>query len=339
IFIKPSLRFGNNLTKDFYNIHTSFLIIFYMLFLMIKIKESIMNKLIPLLILSAYTFSFSQEIKWEKLAENLQFPEGPAWNGNELFVSSCYGGFISKIGSNTSEIFVDSTMKPFRIKQSNGLTFGKDGYMYACDYGIGAILKISPTGITEILSDGYQGEKYNRPNDLAFSPEGMLFFSDPKSYSKDKPDGRLFKLDINSGESELVIDSLCFPNGIAFSNNWKNLFVCESAMNRILKFDFNDDGSITNKTVFVNLPGGDPDGIAFDSEGKLFCAHFGGGTIYVIDRDGKIIHEIKTPGKKPSNVEFGGKDMKILFITEDETNSVYKTTLETPGQKLFYSPF
>jgi gluconolactonase len=280
----------------------------------------------------------AQNIKWQKLAEDLQFPEGPAWNGRALFVSSCYGGYITRIEGTIAETFIDSSMKPFSVKQSNGLTFGKDGNLYACDYGIGAILKITDKGMTEIISPGYDGKKYNRPNDLAFSLNGFLFFTDPKSYGIDKPDGRLFKLNINSGEAELIKDSLCFPNGIAFSIDGKYLFVCESAKNRILKFDVADDGKISNQTVFIDLPGGDPDGIAFDKEGRLYCAHFGSGTIYLIGKDGKILSELKTPGKKPSNIEFGGEDMKTLFITEDETNSVYSMKVKIPGMPLFSSP-
>lgn len=282
--------------------------------------------------------TLAQNIGWQKIAGNLQFPEGPAWSGDALFVSSCYGGYITRIESKSSKTFIDSTMRPFRIKQSNGLTFGNDGNLYACDYGIGAILKISPGGMTKIITSGYEGEKYNRPNDLAFSPDGFLFFTDPKSYGKDKPDGRLFKLNITSGEAKLIEDNLCFPNGIAFSGDGNNLFVCESALNRIIKFDFDENGTVSNKTVFVELPGGDPDGIAFDKEGRLYCAHFGSGTIYVISEEGKILEALKAPGKKPSNLEFGGDDMKTLFITEDETNSVYKTIVEIPGQKLFASP-
>ncbi|NCS89024.1 MAG: hypothetical protein AUK34_09000 [Ignavibacteria bacterium CG2_30_36_16] len=290
-------------------------------------------------ILLFFSTALTQNITWQKLAEDLQFPEGPAWNGSALFVSSCYGGYITRIEGTVAETFIDSSMKPFNVKQSNGLTFGKDGNLYACDYGIGAILKITDKGMTEIISPGYEGKKYNRPNDLAFSPQGFLFFTDPKSYGKDKPDGRLFKLNINSGEAELIEDSLCFPNGIAFSIDGKNLFICESAMNRILKFGVADDGRISNRTVFIELPGGDPDGIAFDNSGRLYCAHFGSGIIYIISKEGKILSELKTPGKKPSNIEFGGDDLKTLFITEDETNSVYKTLVEIPGQKLFFAPF
>ncbi len=108
--------------------------------------------------------------------------------------------------------------------------------------------------------------------------------------------------------------------------------------NRILKFAVDKNGRLSNKNVFIELPGGDPDGIAFDENGNLYAAHFGGGHIFVISPNGQIVDSIQTPGKKPSNVEFGGKDFKTLFITEDETNSVYKANIEIPGAKLFYSP-
>src|SRR5690606_33860472 len=278
------------------------------------------------------------QVEWQLIAGNLQFPEGPAWNGNDLYVSSCYGVFISKINDDNVSVFLDSTQQPFKLKQTNGLTFNKHGELFACDYGIGAILKITTEGESEIYASGYNGIKFNRPNDLAFDNKGNLYFTDPKSYGKDKPDGRVFRIDNDTRNVILIADSLCFPNGIAFSADCKNLFVCESAQNRILKFDVDEKGNVNNKSVFVDLPGGDPDGIAFDVEENLYAAHFGSGTIFIISPDGTIKEEIKAPGKKPSNIEFGGTDMKTLFITEDETNSVYKTSVKTAGLKLLSSP-
>ncbi len=279
------------------------------------------------------------EIQFIKIASELNFPEGPAWDGKgNLFVSSCYGGYIYEISNDSSFKFVDSTQKPFRLKQTNGLTFDKDGNIFACDYGIGAILKISPQGETEIYASGYDNKKFNRPNDLAFDPDGNLYFTDPKSYGKDKPDGVVYMINKMTKEVLPAAEGVCFPNGIAFSLDAKKLFVCESAQNRILSFDINTKGMLSNKKVFVELPGGDPDGIAFDQKGNLYAAHFGGGHIFVISPNGQIIDSIKTPGKRPSNVEFGGKDFKTLFITEDETNSVYKAEVKIPGAKLIYSP-
>jgi gluconolactonase len=277
------------------------------------------------------TVAFPQE--FTKIAEDLNFPEGPAWDGSgSLYVSSCYGGYIYKISEDTSEIFVDSLSS--LIKQTNGLTFGKDGRLYACDFGRGNILRIDKHRRIEILSDGYQGEKYNRPNDLAFHKNGFLYFTDPKSYGADKADGRLFRLNVDTGEAELLKDSLCFPNGIAFNADYSALYVCESAKNRILKYALSSDGYPDSAEVFAELPGGDPDGIAFDTEGNLYCAHFGGGAVYVFSPEGKQIEKISTPGKKPSNVEFGGEDLRTLYLTEDETNSVYSLKREIPGLNL-----
>lgn len=282
---------------------------------------------------------FSQELlekQFIKVAENQQFPEGPAWDGNNsLFTSNCYGNWITRISESTVDTFVIKPTQPFDFGKTNGLTFDKFGNLIACDYGEGKILKFSKDGKCTVLADGFEGQKFNRPNDLAFDKFGNLFFTDPKSYGKDLLDGRIFKLDKN-GKVKLLRDSLAFPNGIAIAKNGKELYVCESAKNRILKFNLAKNGEISKPKVFVELPGGDPDGIAFDVKGNLYVAHFGGQAIYVISPKGKIIYKIPTPGKKPSNVEFGGKNMKTLFITEDETNCVYKTQMEIRGQKLFF---
>jgi gluconolactonase len=274
---------------------------------------------------------------FQKIAEGLQFPEGPAWDGKDnLYLSSCYGGYIAKIVDSSYSILADS-IKNKPLKQTNGLVVSKDGNIFACDYGIGAILKISPEGKTEIFVSGFNGVKFNRPNDLAFDPNGNLYFTDPKSYGPDKPDGRIFMVD-KSGKVTLIEKGLHFPNGIAFSSDAENLFVSESALNRVLKYRVNEDGSLSGKETFVLLPNGDPDGLALDISGNLYVAHFGNGSIYIISPEGVVLDSIKTPGKKPSNLEFGESDYKTLFITEDVTNSVYKLRMENPGIKLFYSP-
>ena len=289
----------------------------------------------------AFQFCLSQyesNVEFIKIADGLNFPEGPAWDGKgNLYVSSCYGGYIAQISADGTKKFIDSTSNP-NLKQTNGLAIYKDGNIFACDYGLGAILKITPEGKSEIFIDGYDGKRFDRPNDLAFDDKGNLYFTDPKSYGKEKLDGRIFKVEIKSKEIILLADSLAFPNGIAFSPDGDKIFICESAQNRILTFNVDKDGSLSNRNVFAELPGGDPDGLAFDIDGNLYAAHFGGGAIYVLSSDGKIKEKIIAPGKKPSNVEFGGDDLRTLFITEDETNSVYSAKVKIPGMPLFSSP-
>ena len=299
---------------------------------------------ILMMIVMAVGTVFAQEdkfrlFKFTKVADNLKFPEGPAWDGKEnLYVSNCYGDWILKIREDKNEIFVSSPTSPTVFGNTNGMTVYMDGSIYACDFGQGAIVKFSPEGKCDTVVSGYLGRRFNRPNDLAFDANGNLFFTDPKSYDKDTLDGVVYMISKKDGKVKPVYYGMGFPNGIAFSPDAKYAFVCESALHRILKFSINEDGSFINPVVFADMPGGDPDGIAFDIEGNLYAAHFGGGAIYVFNPEGELKYKIKTPGKKPSNLEFAGNDMKTLYITEDETNSVYKTKVDIPGLSLFSSP-
>lgn len=275
----------------------------------------------------------------QKIADGFSFPEGPAYDGkNAIYLSNCHGDWIARLTlDGKKDTFQTSSASDVRFGQTNGMAFFSDGSLYATDYKNGTILKFIPsTGRSEIILNGYNGKKFNRPNDMAFDWKGSLFFTDPSSYDVNRPDGCVYMFDRNNNVLRCVIDSLCFPNGIAFSPDKKYLFVCESAKQRVLRFDVN--GDFRNFSVFCELPGGDPDGLAFDKSGNLYIAHFGGGNIYVYSPDGKLKEKISTPGKKPSNLEFAGRDMKTLVFTEDETNAVYKIRVKIPGFRLFSSP-
>jgi len=270
--------------------------------------------------------------EWKLKGSGFSFPEGPAWDSKgNLYVSNCKGDWIAKISDGQIDTLLIASDSTF--SKTNGLFVSKEGSLYACDFGIGAILKISPGGEVQKLISGCEGKPFNRPNDLVVLENGDIYFTDPKSYGKEKTDGRLFFYNAAIDSLFLTADSLAFPNGIGISPADKKLYVNESAKSQILRFDITENGLLRNKEVFIELPGGDPDGIDFDNKGNLYTAHFGTGTLFVVSPNGEILQKIKTPGKKPSNIEFGGSDFKTLYLTEDETNSVYKIRVRYPGSK------
>lgn len=270
---------------------------------------------------------------WQIIATELNFPEGPAWNNNEtLYFSNCHGGWIGKIEDNKLDTFITALESDSIFEKTNGIVISKNGDIYSCEYGIGKLIKISTDNKSvTVLSAGYKGKSFNHPNDLTFSDNGNLYFSDPKSYGKDKLDGRIFYYDFNLQKVKLVADSLAYPNGIAISPLDNKLYVSESAKNRVVNFDILENGLLKNKQKFIELPGGDPDGLEFDNKGNLYVAHFGTGTVFIISPKGNILQKIKTPGKKPSNLEFGDDDLQTLYLTEDETNSIYKLRVKNFG--------
>ena len=301
-------------------------------------KINLYSIIICVLFISANEINYSQIIdsseKWVKVAEGLNFPEGPAYDGKSaIYLSNCNGGWITKYSDGKVDTFIHKNDQLLSIEKTNGLAFGKDDKLYVCEYGKGKIFRINKNAEVEVYADGYNGEKFNRPNDLTFDKNGNLFFTDPKSYDKNILDGRIFFIDAITNEVKLVDDSLAFPNGISISPVDRKLYVCESVFNRILRYDITNEYQLSNKEVFTVIPGGDPDGIEFDVNGNLYAAHFGGKAVYIFSPEGNLLQKIETPGSKPTNLEFGGNDLKTIFLTEVETNSLYKIKTIISGKK------
>lgn len=290
------------------------------------------NKIFFILLLNLFVIitakNYSQIIdtneKWIKVADGLNFPEGPANHDSIVYFSNCYGGWIAEYSNAVLDTFISYLDDSLLIQKTNGLAYGKDNYLYVCEYGKGKILRVDSLKNIEVYADGYKGERFNRPNDLVLVANGNLFFTDPKSYDVNILDGRIFFIDVITKEVSIAEDSLAFPNGINISPIDGKLYVCESAKQKIVRYTITDQNKLIEKEDFVKIPGGDPDGIEFDIEGNLYAAHFGGKAVYIFSPDGKLLQKIETPGVKPTNLEFGGKDFRTLYLTEVETNALYK---------------
>jgi gluconolactonase len=285
-----------------------------------------------------------------KVAGDLKFPEGPAYDGKgSIFVSNCDSDYITQVTLDDKVSISHKAnpegQKPFTFQKTNGMTFYKDGSLFVCDFGRNAVLRIFPNGEQEIFVDSWQGKPLEGPNDLAFDPEGNLYFTAPAGSSKEKPTGPLYRVEKGSKKITKVADGMGFPNGLAFTADAKTLYVCESSFNRILKFRVNPDGSLSDKQVAADLsPNGDgaPDGMALDAKGNLWVTHFGQHSVLVFDPSGKIVRRIGLPFHRadqgPTNIEFAGKDLKTVYISDPGDNALWKLRVDTPGLKLFCSP-
>ena len=273
-----------------------------------------------------------QPPQWEKVADGLEFPEGPAWNGwGTLFVSDCYGKWIAQVNNNTIDTLLTFGKNTGQSNNPNGLCYFR-GALYICDFGQGQILKYTDKNLIQPVVSGIHGRRFNRPNDLIISDDSTLYFTDPNSYDCQHPDGFVYRVNLRNGRVEPLISGIAFPNGLALSNDGKYLFISESACQQILKFELSGD-SVGNEEIFITLPGGDPDGIEFDRAGNLYVAHFGGGFVYKINPQGTIVQRWATPGRKPTNLEFGDRDRRTLFLTEVETGAIYRMRLKSRGNK------
>ena len=259
--------------------------------------------------------------------------EGPAFDrvGNLFFVNSSTSSIVRLSPAGDAAEWVNTGGIPA------GLAFHRDGSLYVADEGddIHGVLRVTADARIETMVDSYEGRPLNGVNDLVFDRDGVLYFSDPWGSSGKNPIGGFYRL-FPDGRLEQVDRGLAFPNGVAINADNSAVFLAETYQARILRYPIGREGRVGAREVFAELDGPPgPDGMAFDVEGNLYVAHFDGGRVDVLDPDGRQIDAIAVPGRRPTNVAFGGPDRTTLVITEYETHAIYRVDAGVAGQPLF----
>src|SRR5262245_12733145 len=74
-----------------------------------------------------------------------------------------------------------STCTEFRTgtHSTNGLMFDAQGHLYGCQAGRHCIARFEPDGSVTQLPNKLDGQRQNRPNDLAIDRKGRIWFTDP----------------------------------------------------------------------------------------------------------------------------------------------------------------
>lgn len=269
----------------------------------------------------------------ELLATGFDSPEGPCFDreGN-LF-------FVNWLSSSINRLAPDGTVTEFFNTGGipAGLAFHPDGSLWVADEGDGihGVMRIATDGTSAIVVNQYDGQNLNGANDLVFDPNGVLYFSDPWRSSRDNPIGGFYRY-FPDGRLERIDTGLAFPNGVAINAANSHVFLAETGPQRILRYAINPDGSLGPREYWAELrkDGTGPDGMAFDRNGHLYVAHYGGGRVDVLDVDGTQIDEIAVPGRNVTNCAFGGPGNQTLVVTDVETGALFRTTVAVGGQPL-----
>jgi gluconolactonase len=113
--------------------------------------------------------------------------------------------------------------------------------------------------------DKVNGKRVNSPNDLTFTPDGALWFTDPpyglvgqdKDPAKEQPFNAVWRY--AGGKATAVITDLPRPNGIGFSADGKKLYISNSEPEMFINvYDVNADGSVSKAKRFITFPGPNP---------------------------------------------------------------------------------
>ena len=277
----------------------------------------------------------------EVLAEGFDWAEGPLWveAGNYLLFSDIPPNRVYKWseGSGTS-IYLEPSGYTGETPRggepgANGLLLHPDGSLVLCQHGDRRIARMDanlnePNEVYESLASGYDGKRFNSPNDAAFHSNGDLYFTDPPyglvnrmdDPAKELPFQGVYRLR-SSGQVDLLTDEMSRPNGIAFSPDEKTLYVANSDPEKAIwmAYDVLEDGALSNGRIFYDVTDqvgkkkGLPDGLKVKSDGTLFAT--GPGGVLVFTPDARLIGIIET-GQATANCAFD-TNQETLYITAD----------------------
>lgn len=253
---------------------------------------------------------------WELVGEGYRFTEGPAANAKgEVFFTDIPNNRIHTIG-------LDGKVSVFKENSggANGLMFGPDGKLYACQNNNQRIVAYDPEGTEAVLAEDVNS------NDLAVTHNAEIYFTDP---------GNQRVWFINAKKEKRVVDTgIARPNGVLLTPDQSLLIVADSSGQFVYSFQIQPDGSLAHKQAYfhLHLPDGrtdsGADGMTVDTEGRLYVTTRLG--LQMCDQAGRVNGIIAKPQDKwLANVVFGGPNLDTLYVTC--ADKVYKRKTKAQG--------
>ena len=190
---------------------------------------------------------------------------------------------------------------------------GRSDFIAGCKSGIYSV--DFESGVREKMLDPESEIPENRFNDAKVDAEGRIWTGSTDDLEVN-PTGWLYRIDADWSFSKWD-GPYKVPNGPAITNDGGTLYHVDSLGRRIYAFDKNDDGSLSNRRLFVELQSSDgyPDGLTVDDENAIWLAHWGGSRITRFLPDGTIDGILEIPVPQVTSCTFGGPDRNLLFIT------------------------
>jgi gluconolactonase len=312
------------------------------------------------------------DAKLKTVAAGFGFIDGPVWikgqNGTPgyLLASSIIDNVIYKVTpAGKVSVFLDKAGysgdnfandgKFAYIGRAHVLLMGPgcahvdpQGHIVWCAGQDRAIKRLEKDGTRTVLADGFQGKRFNGPNDMAITADGAIFFTDSDVGLRGGINGPLAQMPDSvwrwkDGKVTLAVSREQLgaePNGIALSPDDKYLYLSAGTMSsqpKIMRFPVHADGSTGPGEVFTQGHG-IGDGMRTDRAGNLWSTEPVPGYVRITAPTGKLLGLLRMPtlgDAEPrksacaSALAFGGDDAKTLYITACE--HIYALPLKSPG--------
>ena len=249
------------------------------------------------------------------------YPEGPVVVGHTLYYAEMGSDRVmSWDGKVNATIWKRPGCGPTSVSR------GGEGALVVLCHEENEVARVTTTGKTlEIIDRDSSGKTFMDPNASVNDSHGGVYFSSSGVFSPDAPaQGAVLYLDARDHLTRLA-EGIHYSNGVALTPDGKTLYVSEHLSRRVLAFDVETAGVLSNRRVFVALDDLEPavpnrgwevgpDGLAIDREGNLYIAEYGAGHILVVSRAGQLVATMPVGEPYVTAATFGARQDRI-FVT------------------------
>jgi len=175
-----------------------------------------------------------------------------------------------------------------------GFDFTTDGQLVIAD-AIKGLVAVQADGALRVLADSVDGDPIRYADAVVIAADGRMYFTDAtRRFSpaelgtfdaalldvlEHSCTGRVLVHEPASGRTSVLMQNLCFPNGVALSGGEQHLFIAETGEYRIWKVAVTGrnldartlaaTGDARARVIAANLPGF-PDNLTRSADGRLW---------------------------------------------------------------------
>lgn len=249
----------------------------------------------------------------------------------------------------------------------NGINMDAQGRIIIANFEAGPVQRLDvETGKVDVVCSTVAGRTLTASNYPILDRNGTIWcanstFAHPWQQALDgRADGILFRVRPD-GRAELMAEGIQFANGLALDADESHIYVCQTTGCNVIRYRIRSDGTIGAAEPYGpvlgtpfprdvdpnNLPApermaqvGLTDGCGFDVEGNLWVTLVAANRVIAITPRGDVVPIIEDPRgelmRQPTNVTWGGADMRDLYIGSITNDYIIHARSPVAGMPLFH---
>ena len=249
----------------------------------------------------------------------------------------------------------------------NGINMDGEGRIVIANFELGSLQRLdTKTAAVEVICSTVAGRELTSSNYPILDRNGNIWcanstYTCPWQQALDgRADGMLYRVRPD-GRAELMAEGIQFANGLALDADESHVYVCQTTGCNVIRYPVRADGTVGRPEPYGPVLGGpfprdvDPDqlpapeqlaqvgltdGCGFDVEGNLWVTLVAANRIVAITPKGDVVPIIDDPAgelmRQPTNVTWGGPDMRDLYIGSITNDYVVATRSPVAGLPLFH---